>query len=151
MKLARRAVAVAIVPALAMGDVFALDAAPDTDDAAVRVLETRSWLAWKDHDAAFFEQFLSDDHVEVHAHGITSKAAVVAGVRSPACIVRTYALGPISSTQVSADALLLTYRAEQDTSCGNQKVPSPVWATSLYAKREGRWVNVMYQHTPLAR
>jgi len=26
-------------------------------------------------------------------------------------------------------------------------VPSPVWATSMYAKRDGRWVNVLYQHT----
>ena len=33
----------------------------------------------------------------------------------------------------------------------SQPVPSPVWATSLYARRDGRWVNVMYQHTPLAR
>jgi hypothetical protein len=128
-----------------------LDAPAAADEAAVRALETRSWQAWQGHDAAFFEQFLSDDHVEVHAPGIAGKAAVIAGVRSPACVVKTYALGPISSTRVSADAFLLTYRAEQDTSCGSQRVPSPVWATSLYARRDGRWVNVMYQHTPVAR
>jgi len=27
-------------------------------------------------------------------------------------------------------------------------VPSPVWATSVYAKRNGRWMNVVYEHTP---
>jgi hypothetical protein len=121
------------------------------DEMSIRELETNSWVAWKGHDAVFFEQFLSEDHVEVHAHGITGKAAVVDGVRSPACVVQTYLLGPFSLTRVSEDTVLVTYRAEQDTACGNQKVPSPVWATSLYARRSGRWVNVMYQHTRVAR
>ena len=119
------------------------------DDAAIRGLEAHSWEAWKGHDATFFERFLSDDHVEIHAHGIVGKAAVVAGVRSPACNVRSYSLGALSVLPVSVDTVLVTYRAEQDTSCGEAKVPSPVWATSLYARRDGRWVNVMYQHTPM--
>jgi hypothetical protein len=124
-------------------------AAPSSSDAAfIRELESKSWVAWKNHDAIFFEQFLSDDHVEVHGHGIMGKAAVVEGVRSPACVVQSYLLGPLSLTLVSPDAMLVTYRAEQDTHCGNARVPSPVWASSLYAKRSGRWVNVLYQHTP---
>ncbi len=138
-----------IVLLLATTYAFALDAPAMSDEAAIRELETRSWVAWKDHDAAFFEQFLAEDHVEIHAYGIVGKAAVVEGVRSPACLVQTYSLGPFSLTRVSGDTVLLTYRAEQDTACGNQRVPSPVWATSLYVKRAGRWVNVMYQHTPL--
>ena len=122
-----------------------------SDDSAIRALEVASWVAWKGHDAAFFERFLADDHVEVHGQGIAGKAAAVEGVRSPACVVRNYSLGPIAVTPVTADAVLVTYRAEQDTVCGEAKVPSPVWATSLYARRGGRWVNVLYQHTPVAR
>jgi hypothetical protein len=118
------------------------------DDKLIRDLETKSWVAWQGHDARFFEQFLADDHVEVHGYGIMAKAAVVDGVRSPACVVKTYTLGPLSLTAVTADTVLVTYRAEQDTTCGSAKVPSPVWATSLYARRKGRWVNVLYQHTP---
>jgi hypothetical protein len=121
-----------------------------SDEAIVRELESSSWVAWKNHDAAFFERFLSDDHVEVHGYGIVGKAAVVEGVRSPACVVQNYSLGPLSVTLVSPDSMLVTYRAEQDTLCGNARVPSPVWASSLYAKRSGRWVNVLYQHTPVA-
>lgn len=122
------------------------------DDARViRELEAESWIAWKGHDAAFFERFLSEDHVEVHGYGIVGKSATVDGVRSPACVVQSYSLGPFSLTAVSADAVLVTYRAEQRTTCGEAKVPSPVWATSLYARRAGRWVNVLYQHTPVAR
>ena len=122
-----------------------------SDEATIREMETKSWVAWKNSDAAFFEQLLSEDHVDVHSVAITGKAAVVAGVKSAACVVKNYSIGPMSLTRVSADAVLLTYRAEQDTSCGPHKVPSPVWATSLYARRDGRWVQVMYQHTPVAR
>jgi len=122
-----------------------------TDEAIVRDLESKSWVAWKSHDAIFFERFLSDDHVEVHGYGIVGKAAVIEGVRSPSCVVQSYSLGPLSVTLVSPDSILVTYRAEQDTLCGIARVPSPVWATSLYAKRSGRWVNVLYQHTPDTR
>jgi hypothetical protein len=125
-------------------------APPSPDEAQVRALEADSWVAWKNHDGAFFERFLSDDHVEIHGDGVAGKAAVVAGVRSPACVVRSYSLGPLSLTRVAEDAILVTFRAEQDTRCGEQKVPSPVWASSLYARRMGRWVNVLYQHTPAA-
>jgi hypothetical protein len=45
--------------------------------------------------------------------------------------------------------VLVTYRAEQDTVCGTARVPSPVWATSLYVKRAGKWLNVLYQHAPV--
>jgi uncharacterized protein DUF4440 len=119
-----------------------------SDEMLIRQLESKSWVAWKTHDVTFFEQFLAEDHVEIHGYGITDKAAVVAGVRSPSCAVRTYSLGPFTVARTSADSVLVTYRAEQDTLCGGARVPSPVWATSLYVKRAGRWVNVMYQHTP---
>jgi len=133
----------------ALATTWACAADPSADEAAVRDLEARSWVAWQNHDAAFFEQFLSDDHVEIHGYGLAGKAAVVEGVRSPFCKVQSYALGPLSVTPVSADSMLVTYRAEQDTTCGKARVPSPVWASSVYARRAGRWVNVLYQHTPV--
>ena len=122
-----------------------------SDESTIRELETNSWVAWKNHDATFFERLLSEDHVEVHSTGIVGKAAVVDGVRASGCVVQTYSLGQFSFTPVSADTVLLTYRAEQDTTCGPLKVPSPVWATSVYTKRGGIWVNVLYQYTPVAR
>ncbi len=146
----------AMLLAIAAASLFAAQASKPpslspADDKAIRELETSSWVAWKGHDAAFFERFLSDDHVEIHGYGVAGKAAVVDGVRSPACVVQSYSLGALSLTPVTVDTVLVTYRAEQDTACGHAKVPSPVWATSLYVKRAGRWVNVLYQHTPANR
>jgi len=122
-----------------------------SDETSIRELETMSWAAWKSHDALFFERFLSDDHVDVHPYGIAGKSAVVEGVRSPTCVVESYSLGAFSLTAVSGDTVLVTYRAEQNTQCGGVAVPSPVWTTSLYARRGGRWLNILFQQTPVAR
>ena len=105
-------------------------------------------MAWKAQDATFFEQFLSEDHVEVHGYGVAGKKAVVGAIRGGACIVASYSLGPLSVVHTSPDSVLVTYRAEQSTRCGTAMVPSPVWATSLYVKRAGKWLNVLYQQTP---
>ena len=114
----------------------------------VRELETKSWIAWKAQDAAFFERFLSEDHVEVHGYGIAGRTAVVNAIRGRVCIVQSYSLSKFSTAVVAPDAVLVTYRADQETHCGNSKLPSPVWVTSLYVKRSGQWLNVLYQQTP---
>jgi hypothetical protein len=138
----------AAVCALGSTVVCAAQPLAPVDDTAIRDLESKSWVAWKAQDATFFEQFLSDDHLEVHGYGITTKANVVDAVRRASCVVRTYSLGPLTLTLVTPDSVLVSYRAEQDTRCGSVKVPSPVWATSLYVNRSGKWVNVLYQQTP---
>jgi hypothetical protein len=124
-------------------------AATDSLESDLVAMEKASWIAWKSHDAKFFADFLSEDHVEVHGYGVTGKTEVIAGVGGTACVVESYALQQFRFRRISPEAALLVYRAEQKTTCGGNPVPSPVWATSVYAKRNGRWVNVLYQQTPL--
>jgi hypothetical protein len=111
-------------------------------------LERQSWQAWKKRDGKFFSQFLSDDHVEVGATGVANKEAVVATVASPVCVVNSYAVDRFKLTVFDANTALLTYHAAQDTTCAGKAVPSPVWASSLYIRRGGRWLNALYQHSP---
>jgi len=110
-------------------------------------LEKQSWEAWKKRDGKFFQDFLSDDHVEVGFGGVTNKATVVAGVASPVCVVKSYMVEKFELTMIDANTALLTYHAEQDTNCGGNAVPSPVWASSLYVRRGGHWLNAFYQQT----
>jgi hypothetical protein len=113
--------------------------------------ERQSWEAWKGRDGKFFQEFLSDDHVEVGFNGRTNKASVVAGVGSPVCVVKSYAVDRFELTAFDANTALLTYHAEQDTTCGDRPVPSPVWVSSLYVRRDGKWLNAAYQQTQTAR
>lgn len=110
-------------------------------------LEKASWEAWKNRDATFFADFLSDDHLEIHTAGAVNKAAVLATVATPACQVRSYSVEKFRLLRLNADSAVLVYFAEQDTVCGGKPVPSPAWASSVYVRRDGKWRNVFYQQT----
>jgi hypothetical protein len=115
-------------------------------------LEKKSWEAWKNHDGKFFQDFLSDDHVEVGFGGSTEKAMVVKVVASANfCTVKSYSVDRFQVTMFNANTALLTYHAAQDTTCGGNAVPSPVWASSLYIKRGNRWLNAVYQQTQTSK
>jgi hypothetical protein len=113
-------------------------------------LEKQSWEAWKNRDGKFFQNFLSDDHVEVGFGGLTSKAEVVGFVGSPVCTVKSYKLDRFEMKMLGKDTALLTYWEEQDTVC-NKQVPSPCWVSSLYMKRGDKWLNVFYQQTQIQK
>ena len=114
-------------------------------------LEQRSWKAWKDRDSTFYRGFLSDDHVEVGVGGPAGKGDVVETVGSPSCVVASYSTDRFTVTKLSETAALVVYHAAQQTTCGGKPVPSPVWVSSLYVWRAGRWVNAAYQQTPATR
>jgi len=126
-------------------------ASPGVFDSALEdtliALEKKSWEAWKNRDGKFFDEFLSDDHLEVGFAGLANKAAVVKMVDSPVCTVRSYTVQKFKCTQIDSNVVVLNYYATQDTVCNGKPVPSPVWVTSLFVKRGERWVNVLYQHS----
>jgi hypothetical protein len=140
------------IPALALLFAAALtpaSASAATTEQTLIALEKQSWAAWQNMDAEFWKSFLSDDHIEVSGFvGLTGKADVIRGIASKVCKVASYKVDHFQFRQIDPGTAVLIYRAEQDTSCGTVKVPSPVWATSLFQLRDGRWQNVLYEHTP---
>ena len=132
---------------------YRLGAIPESSDVAVIkeqliILEKQSWEAWKNRDGKFFQDFLSDDHVEVGSGGVSNKAEIVSFVGSPVCTVKSYQLDQFELKMLDKNTALLTYREAQDTVCHNP-VPSPCWVSSLYMKRGDRWRNVLYQQTEI--
>lgn len=127
--------------------VTAAQSVPDPLRDTLVALETKSWEAWQKRDGAFFQRFLSEDHVEAGFAGTAGKAAVVASVGSPACVVSSYTVDGFGMTRFDPNTALLSYHAVQRTLCGGAPVPSPVWVSSLYLRRDGRWQNALYQQT----
>jgi len=126
--------------------------APDPLEQQLIAMERQSWVAWQHHDVDFWEHFLSDDHVEIQlAGGWTGKRQVIAGIASASCTVASWEVDQFAFRRLGPDTAMLLYRAAQDTHCGAFTVPSPSLATSLYQRRHGRWENVLYVHTPIAR
>jgi hypothetical protein len=120
---------------------------PQTLQETLVALEKQSWEAWKARDSAFYRRFLSDDHVELGFGGSGNKAEVIATVGTPRCVVSSYEVGDFKLSAFSKETALLTYHASQATVCSGKPVPSPVWVSSLYVHRNGRWVNAAYQQT----
>ena len=147
----RRILVIAFAPAVFL--VFSLNVMAESGDVAVIKeqlikLEKQSWEAWKNRDGKFFQDFLSDDHVEVGFGGVSNKAEIVSFVGSPVCQVKSYELDQFELKMLDKSTALLTYREAQDTVCHNP-VPSPCWVSSLYMKRGDRWLNVLYQQTEI--
>ncbi|HUL97648.1 MAG TPA: nuclear transport factor 2 family protein [Usitatibacter sp.] len=124
-------------------------AADDPLEAELIALEKQSWVAWKDHDSAFYQRYLSDDHIEIQPHGVSGKDRVVAGVASPACKVDDYSVGEFRFRRLGPDSALLVYRAQQSTTCFGKPVPSPAIVTSIYQRRDGQWFNILFSQNPL--
>jgi hypothetical protein len=114
-------------------------------------LERAAGVAWQRRDGAFFERLLSDDHVDIHPTGVAYKSAVVAGVYSPACVVQRYSADHFRVVLFDANTALVTYRAEQTTTCNGVPVPSPAWIGSLYLRRDGEWRNAVFQSSPVPK
>jgi len=147
----RRVLVIAFASAVFL--VFSLNVMAESGDVAtikeqLIKLEKQSWEAWKNHDGKFFQDFLSDDHVEVGFGGVSNKAEIVSFVGSLVCTVKSYQLDQFELKMLDKNTALLTYREAQDTVCHNP-VPSPCWVSSLYMKRGDRWLNVLYQQTEI--
>jgi hypothetical protein len=137
--------AAAVVGVLSPTGAAAVAADAAVDETLI-ALEKQSWVGWQKHDGRFYEGFLSEDHVEMGFGGPSNKAEVIAGVKE-GCTVASYSVDHFKVTQFSDDSALVTYHAAQDTKCGGVQVPSPVWVSSLYVERGGRWVNALYQQS----
>jgi len=95
--MANRAIFLGVVfKSLVIAVGFAAQQLP-VDEAALKEelvkLEKQSWEAWKNRDAKFFQEFLSDDHVEVGFGGVANEHQVLETVASAICTVKSYELG----------------------------------------------------------
>ena len=114
----------------------------------VKQLEKSMWEAWSKKDLATFEKRLSDDHWNVTAGGIVAgKAANLARMKEAPCEVRSFELGDMSVQKLGTEAALVAYEADQDATCGGEKLPAHIYVTALWKKAGGNWVNASYHET----
>lgn len=118
-----------------------------SDADKIIALEKQAWEAWKNKNGAFFQTFLADDAVMVGGEGIGNKADAVKGISSMPCEVRSYSLDNFKVTMLDKNTALLTYSAKQDYTCNGKPGAPSIWASSIFVKRGGKWLNVMHQES----
>jgi len=110
-------------------------------------LEKQAWEAWKNKNGSFFQTFLSDDAVLISGSGVEGKAASVQAISNMPCEVKSYALDNFKVTMIDKNTALLTYSAKQDFTCQGKAGPPQIWASSVFVKRGGKWLNFSHQES----
>jgi uncharacterized protein (TIGR02246 family) len=114
-------------------------------------IEKDSWKAYANHDAKAYGETMTDDAVVAGASGdiMTGKQEILADVSNNPCNVKSFDLADTKLRQLSADIAILTYNLTQDVTCGGQKLPAKIFATSIYVRQGGKWRWTSYQETTL--
>jgi hypothetical protein len=111
-------------------------------------MEKALWEAWKNHNAEPFKKDMPAESVNVSSGGVTGTDQVVQNMTSGDCKVSSYSLSDTKFTWYDKDAVMMTYKANQDAVCKGEKIPETVWASSLWMKQGGQWKAAFHQETP---
>jgi hypothetical protein len=112
-------------------------------------LEKQLWEAWKNKNGEPFRQNLTDDFVAVTGSGVeVGKSKTVDDVTTTQCDVKSYSLSDNRVAWIDKDTALLTYKADEDATCGGQKLPATTYASSVWQRKGGKWMAVFHQETP---
>ena len=78
-------------------------------------------------------------------NGVGGKAQYVKAIIDNNCTVSRYSLDNTKVTMLSGDVALLTYRYAHNAVCGGHSEASPLWASTVYVKRGGKWLIAFHQ------
>lgn len=119
-----------------------------TEDKIIQT-EKQLWEAWKNNNAEPFKQNLAADAVGVTSRGMTEGMdPVLKDLMSGNCQVSSYSLEETKVNWLDSNTALLTYKGNQDATCEGKKIPSAVYASSIYVKRGNNWKAMFHQETP---
>jgi len=112
-------------------------------------MEKQLWQAWQDKKGQPFRDMLTKDTVGVSPMGLMRGAeATAAEIEKGECAVNSWAIHDPKVDWIDKNTALLTYHAVQDATCGGQKVPEAIWASSLWVKQKNKWLAAFHQESP---
>ncbi len=123
----------------------------DSVEAQLVALEKRAFEAWKNKDRKFFEDHMSEAGQYLDLNGVGGKSQYVNAIIDNNCTVTKYSLDNTKVTMLSNDVALLTYRYAHDAVCGGNPEASPLWASTVYVKRGGKWLISFHQEIAAAQ
>jgi len=113
-------------------------------------LEKSAWEAWKTKDAKFWDGFLSDKYVGAGPNGKIGKADSIKMMGDDKTEVKSYAMSDEQMQMLGNDAVLLTYKADQDFTENGKPGPKNVWAASVFVREGDKWKNAYHYEVTAA-
>lgn len=117
-----------------------------TDDLTAELLEMehRFWAAATDPD--FYREHVADDAVMVFPYGVGAmdKDMVIYAVTASTEEWASHELEEVRVVPIGDDAAVITYQASADGAADRR---FEAFVSSIYVRREGRWMLVFHQQT----
>jgi hypothetical protein len=112
-------------------------------------LETEVWRALVRGDAAADERLLADEFLGVYPTGFADRSDHVRQL-ADGPTVDEFTLSDERLVVLSDSAVLLAYRADYRRAPRSARPiePEAMYVSSVWCRRDGRWVNVFSQDTP---
>jgi uncharacterized protein (TIGR02246 family) len=133
--------------------VFVLAAVPAAGGLAEDLLaiEKMQWTAWAKADGAGVGKNITEDHMQVVAGvgAVAGRNAIISSVNGLECNVKSFEFKDAKLRQVAPTVAIITYTATQDTDCEGTKLPAKLLASGVYVQKDGKWLSVHYQETPI--
>ncbi len=146
MKLAACALALCLVLVFAANNRG--NAAPSSSSLQQQVVakEREELDCLKTGDMKKFASLIADDAVFLDPHGPGAKAEVVEN--SAQFKIIEYSMEDIHFVPLSAKSGLIAYKLTQKASSHGHDFTNKVFASAIWAERDGKWVTLFSQETP---
>jgi hypothetical protein len=103
--------------------------------------------AWKEKNSRALEVLLAPDYLEITMLGRFSKKDILTSLL-PALSLQEFVISDPKLVVASPDAAILTYRCIGDLTVSGQRITGTFHVAAHYARRENKWLLLVWQITP---
>ena len=115
--------------------------------AELTALERSSWEATLKDDKEFFRTYMAPEFKGFFADGTVAGREEFIRNMDDFHLVK-YTMGDVSLLRINEDAVMVLYRASfEGVHKGKTLSTSGVESSSLYVRRDGKWLEIFYQET----
>jgi hypothetical protein len=108
-----------------------------------------AWDAFTKQDSARFAPFFPDGSIAIDYMGIHEMQLAHMGEMLKSCTTRSWSTSDLKVKAITADIAAATYKATLDQTCDGKIQPTNYFISDVLQRRNGRWVSLLHQETPV--
>jgi len=110
--------------------------------------EKAGWQAWKDNDVKKAGAWFTNDSISIADGGVfKGKEQLLKSFSDGRCVVNSFSLSDFSYMWLDKGTVIMTYTGTQDATCDGKRQGGKVFATSIWQKKDGKWLSPFHQET----
>jgi hypothetical protein len=112
-------------------------------------IEKQAWEAIKKRATRAHGRQLADDYLGVGDRGVNTKSEWLSALKEAKWTLEDYSMGNVKVSELSKEVALITYEVEQKGMYQGESFSDPTYASTALVRREGNWLAVWHQQTPV--